>query len=165
LNGPRDLAPIATPRGIRGAAFCAVGYAAAVAAARTACIPSSICAIADQHAACLERLVPLEAELLPVQGALRRETDAFVAPRVLATAAVLGIERDRARDAADGQVPGEPITVPLDPLDPCAAKPDLGEVLHVEEVSARHISPKVKTFVEHLQERTTPPPWEVGPMP
>ena len=31
--------------------------------------------------------------------------------------------------------------------------------------SARHISPKVKTFVEHLQERTTPPPWEIGPMP
>jgi DNA-binding transcriptional LysR family regulator len=31
--------------------------------------------------------------------------------------------------------------------------------------SARYISPKVKTFVDHLQERTTPPPWEVGPMP
>jgi DNA-binding transcriptional LysR family regulator len=31
--------------------------------------------------------------------------------------------------------------------------------------SARHISPKVKTFVEHLQQRTTPAPWEVGPLP
>ncbi len=31
--------------------------------------------------------------------------------------------------------------------------------------SARHISPKVKTFVEHLQRRTTPSPWEVGPLP
>jgi DNA-binding transcriptional LysR family regulator len=31
--------------------------------------------------------------------------------------------------------------------------------------SARYISPKVKTFVDHLQERTTPAPWEVGPMP
>jgi DNA-binding transcriptional LysR family regulator len=31
--------------------------------------------------------------------------------------------------------------------------------------SARYVSPKVKTFVDFLQERTTPPPWEVGPMP
>ena len=31
--------------------------------------------------------------------------------------------------------------------------------------SGRHISPKVKTFVEYLQQRTTPPPWEIGPMP
>ena len=30
---------------------------------------------------------------------------------------------------------------------------------------ARYLSPKVKTFVDHLQARTTPPPWEVGPMP
>jgi DNA-binding transcriptional LysR family regulator len=37
--------------------------------------------------------------------------------------------------------------------------------VHVVYPSARHISPKVKTFVDHLQERTTPPPWEVGPMP
>ena len=27
--------------------------------------------------------------------------------------------------------------------------------------SSRHLSPKVKTFVEHLQERMTPPPWEL----
>jgi DNA-binding transcriptional LysR family regulator len=37
--------------------------------------------------------------------------------------------------------------------------------IHVVYPSARYVSPKVKTFVEHLQERTTPPPWEVGPMP
>jgi DNA-binding transcriptional LysR family regulator len=37
--------------------------------------------------------------------------------------------------------------------------------VHVVYPSARHISPKVKTFVEHLQQRTTPPPWEIGPMP
>jgi DNA-binding transcriptional LysR family regulator len=28
--------------------------------------------------------------------------------------------------------------------------------------STRHLSPKVKTFVEHLQDRMTPPPWEHG---
>ena len=37
--------------------------------------------------------------------------------------------------------------------------------VHVVYPSARHISPKVKTFVEHLLERTTPPPWQIGPMP
>ncbi len=37
--------------------------------------------------------------------------------------------------------------------------------VHVVYPSARYISPKVKTFVDHLQEHTTPPPWEVGPLP
>jgi DNA-binding transcriptional LysR family regulator len=31
--------------------------------------------------------------------------------------------------------------------------------------STRHLSPKVKGFVEHLQARMTPPPWELGPKP
>lgn len=31
--------------------------------------------------------------------------------------------------------------------------------------SIRHVSPKVKSFVDHLYERMTPPPWELGPMP
>ena len=31
--------------------------------------------------------------------------------------------------------------------------------------SARHISPKVKSFADHLQARMTPPPWELGPKP
>jgi len=35
--------------------------------------------------------------------------------------------------------------------------------VHVVYPSTRHLSPKVKTFVEHLQERMTPPPWELGP--
>ena len=37
--------------------------------------------------------------------------------------------------------------------------------VHVVYPSTRHLSPKVKTFVDHLQERMTPPPWEVGPTP
>lgn len=37
--------------------------------------------------------------------------------------------------------------------------------IHVVYPSARHISPKVKTFVDHLLQRTTPPPWEIGPKP
>jgi DNA-binding transcriptional LysR family regulator len=31
--------------------------------------------------------------------------------------------------------------------------------------TARYVSPKVKAFVDHLQQRMTPPPWELGPVP
>lgn len=36
--------------------------------------------------------------------------------------------------------------------------------VHVVYPSSRHLSPIVKAFVDHLQERMTPPPWEPGPM-
>jgi DNA-binding transcriptional LysR family regulator len=37
--------------------------------------------------------------------------------------------------------------------------------VHVVYPSTRHLSPKVKSFVDHLQERMTPSPWEIGPTP
>jgi DNA-binding transcriptional LysR family regulator len=37
--------------------------------------------------------------------------------------------------------------------------------VHVVYPSTRHLSPKVKSFVDHLQQRMTPPPWELGPLP
>ena len=37
--------------------------------------------------------------------------------------------------------------------------------VHVVYPSTRFVSPKVKAFVEHLQARMTPPPWELGPVP
>lgn len=37
--------------------------------------------------------------------------------------------------------------------------------IHVVYPTARHISPKVKAFVDHLLERITPLPWELGPLP
>jgi DNA-binding transcriptional LysR family regulator len=37
--------------------------------------------------------------------------------------------------------------------------------VHVVYPSTRHLSPKVKSFVDHLQRRMTPPPWELGPAP
>lgn len=37
--------------------------------------------------------------------------------------------------------------------------------IHLVYPSTRHISPKVKTFIDHLQARVTPPPWELGPAP
>jgi DNA-binding transcriptional LysR family regulator len=38
-------------------------------------------------------------------------------------------------------------------------------VVHAVYPTARHLSPKVKAFVEHLQQKFTPPPWEIGPPP
>jgi DNA-binding transcriptional LysR family regulator len=37
--------------------------------------------------------------------------------------------------------------------------------VHVVYPSTRHLSPKVKSFVDHLHQRMTPPPWELGPSP
>jgi DNA-binding transcriptional LysR family regulator len=37
--------------------------------------------------------------------------------------------------------------------------------VHVVYPSTRHLSPKVKSFIDHLRERMTPLPWELRPMP
>jgi DNA-binding transcriptional LysR family regulator len=37
--------------------------------------------------------------------------------------------------------------------------------MHAVYPSTRHVSPKVKSFVDHLQQHMTPPPWELGPAP
>jgi DNA-binding transcriptional LysR family regulator len=37
--------------------------------------------------------------------------------------------------------------------------------VHIVYPSTRHLTPKVKSFIDHLQERMTPPPWELGPRP
>jgi DNA-binding transcriptional LysR family regulator len=37
--------------------------------------------------------------------------------------------------------------------------------MHVVYPTARHLSAKVKSFVDFLQQRMTPPPWELGPLP
>ena len=37
--------------------------------------------------------------------------------------------------------------------------------VHVVYPSTRHLSPKVKSFVDYIHARMTPPPWELGPMP
>jgi DNA-binding transcriptional LysR family regulator len=37
--------------------------------------------------------------------------------------------------------------------------------VHIVYPSGRHLSPKLKAFIDHLQQRMTPPPWEVGPLP
>ena len=37
--------------------------------------------------------------------------------------------------------------------------------VHAVYPTARHVSAKVRSFIEHLQTRMTPPPWEIGPPP
>jgi DNA-binding transcriptional LysR family regulator len=37
--------------------------------------------------------------------------------------------------------------------------------LHAVYPSTRHLSPKVKAFVDHLREQLSPPPWQLGPVP
>jgi DNA-binding transcriptional LysR family regulator len=37
--------------------------------------------------------------------------------------------------------------------------------IHVVYPRSRHGSPKVSRFVDHLQQRMTPPPWELGTVP
>src|SRR5256885_8771821 len=64
-------------------------------------------AVPDEHAARLEDLVPLEAEILALDRRLRDEADALVAPRVLAAAGGLGVEHDLAGDVADRQRAGD----------------------------------------------------------
>jgi DNA-binding transcriptional LysR family regulator len=37
--------------------------------------------------------------------------------------------------------------------------------IHLVYPSTRHVSPTVKSFIEHVQEHMTPPPWQIGPVP
>jgi DNA-binding transcriptional LysR family regulator len=37
--------------------------------------------------------------------------------------------------------------------------------IHAVYPSTRHLSPKLKAFLDHLREHMTPPPWERGPLP
>src|SRR5262249_16179216 len=37
--------------------------------------------------------------------------------------------------------------------------------IHVVYPTARYVSPKARAFIDYLQQRMTPPPWELGPAP
>ncbi len=51
----------------------------------------------------------------------------------------------------------------LQRLLPDWSSPDI--VLHAVYPTARHLSPKVNAFLEHLAARMSPSPWEAGPLP
>src|SRR3954467_8378257 len=60
--------------------------------------------VADQEAPRLQRGVPVQAEVLAVDGGLGGEASHFRAPRVLATAIQGGVEHDFAGGAANSEV-------------------------------------------------------------
>src|SRR6185295_10498518 len=60
--------------------------------------------VPDEHTAGLERLVPGQAEVLPIDRGLRRERGADVAPRVLRLAVLFDAKHHLARDAPDRQI-------------------------------------------------------------
>src|SRR5215216_1765973 len=68
-------------------------------------------ALAHQHTAGLERLVPREPEVLALDGRLGDEPDALVAPRILGLAAVFDVERDLPRHVADGELAADAVAV------------------------------------------------------
>lgn len=37
--------------------------------------------------------------------------------------------------------------------------------IHIVYPSTRHVSPTVKSFIDHVMEQMTPPPWQIGPAP
>src|SRR5262245_60644055 len=91
-------------------------------------------AVADQDAARFEDLVPVQAEVLPVERGLRDEADPLVAPRVLRAPAVLDVQRNRPRHVADREIAGDTVTALRQRVDARAAEPELRKALGVEEV-------------------------------
>src|SRR4051812_40189149 len=59
--------------------------------------------VAHEHAAGLQRLVPLQPEVLPIDRGLGGEADALVAPGILGPAAVVNVQTHLASDAPDRQ--------------------------------------------------------------
>src|SRR5256885_4065115 len=90
--------------------------------------------VADEQAARLQRLVPLEPEVLAVDGSGCDEPGALAAPGVLAAPLVGDIQDHGLGDAVDGEVAGDPITIPGRDLDVPAAEGGGRLLLDVEEV-------------------------------
>src|SRR6478752_7403387 len=67
--------------------------------------------VADEELAALERLVPLDAEVLPVDRGGRLGAQLGLAPRVGLDAEELRGQVDRLGDAVDGQVAGDHVAV------------------------------------------------------
>src|SRR3954451_9166817 len=90
--------------------------------------------LADEHAAGLEGLVPVEAEVRALDLADDLETDAGVAPRILVNALRDALEDDLARGAANRQVTGDAVGLLVELLDAGGPERQLRVVLDVEEV-------------------------------
>src|SRR5436190_12007681 len=100
--------------------------------------------VPDKHAAGLERLVPSQAEVLPVDRSLRRERGADVAPRVLRLAVLFDAKHHLARDAPDGQIADHIDLVTRSWLDARADETQFGILRGVEEIRRLEMSIAVR---------------------
>src|SRR6266852_3790229 len=95
--------------------------------------------VADDDAAALEQLVPVEPELLAVDRGLGEEADPLVPPGVLARAEVYGIARHRTRHPAHRELAGHPVPVLPPTLDLAAREGERRVVLGVEEFGGAEV--------------------------
>src|SRR4029077_9177954 len=100
--------------------------------------------VPDEDTAGLERLVPRQAEVLPIDRGLRRERGADVAPRVLRLAVLFDAEHHLARDAPDGQIADHIDLVTRSCLDALADEPQFWMLRDVEEVRRLEMSIAVR---------------------
>jgi len=105
---------------------------------------------ADDDTAGLDREVPGGAEVVPVDLGDGREPGPLTAPRIVAPAQVLELERDRPGDAADREVTVNPVLTLAVLGDRGAPERELREPLDVEEVGAAEMGVAVGVAVSTL---------------
>src|SRR3954463_9782620 len=88
--------------------------------------------VADQHAACFQRLVPHEAEVATIDLCVGAEAKPLAAPRIDALALISRVEGDRLRRTANRQLPGDGEAL-LRARDLRALEGDFREVLDIQE--------------------------------
>ena len=89
--------------------------------------------VPDHDSTGLERLIPGQAEITPIDLATRAESDPVPAPRISRPALKLDFKRDWSRHVADRQVSGK-LELLLIALDFGAPESDLGEQLGVQKI-------------------------------
>src|SRR5438105_13150491 len=90
--------------------------------------------VAEDPAAGIERLVPVEAEVLPVDLAFRLEAHALTTPWAARAPLKFGVERDFARGALDREIADE-LQLGVDvALDALPLEPQRREFLDVPEI-------------------------------
>src|SRR4051794_29727276 len=98
--------------------------------------------VAHQYSSCLERLIPGEPEVAPVDLGIGAKADPLAAPGVLAGSLIDRVQRDLAGGAPDGQIAADPELVARllgRALHPSAPERDRGVVLHVQEVGRAEV--------------------------
>jgi hypothetical protein len=98
-------------------------------------IDGKVNVLTDEHATGLQRLVPGEAKLGPVEAPFGRDTNPVATEWVWNDIGELGLECHRARRATDREIAGDFIRIPDSVLDIGALKDHLRIILGIEKVS------------------------------